>query len=119
MFILCSEFLTRMLGVQEELGTLHGIKISWSGSAVSHLLYANDLLIMCRAIRQKAHTVKKCFELYCDLSGQEANAEKSSIFFSKGTAAMERVETKNILDFKKMSKNSIYLGNSLLVSRYK
>lgn len=48
--------------------------------AVSHLIYADDILVMCRANSEKAFALKKCFKKYCDWSGQEINGEKSSIF---------------------------------------
>lgn len=47
LFIICAEFLTRMLGVQEEKGAIHGIKVSKNAPAITHLLYVDDLLIMC------------------------------------------------------------------------
>lgn len=70
LFILCSEFLTRMMGVHEAEGNLHGIKMSRGGPAISHLPYADDILIMCRANRQEAQIVKTCFDMYYELSGQ-------------------------------------------------
>lgn len=83
------------------------------------MLYSDDLLIMCIANRQEAQIVKNCFDLYCGFSGQEPNVEKSSIFFSKNIVGTERLETKNILGFKEMSKDSIYLGNFLILTENK
>ncbi|XP_060669823.1 uncharacterized protein LOC132800353 [Ziziphus jujuba] len=62
--ILCSEFLTRLLTREEKKGTLYGIKISKNAPAVSHLMYAYDLLIMCRAKPQEEAVVDECFKKY-------------------------------------------------------
>lgn len=72
---------------------------------------------MCRANKQKAKVVKDCFDSFCSMAGQEANAAKSSIFFPKNTAGAERMAIKNILDFKEMLSDSMYLSNNLILSR--
>lgn len=56
--------------------------MSRNASAISHLMYANDILIMCRAKNDEAMTVKLCFEKYCGWSGQDINKGKSNILFS-------------------------------------
>ncbi|KAH7542921.1 hypothetical protein FEM48_Zijuj02G0126500 [Ziziphus jujuba var. spinosa] len=43
---------------EEEQGGLHGIKIARIAPAVSHLMYADDLLIMCRADPKEASIIK-------------------------------------------------------------
>lgn len=89
LFILCSEFLTRLLLRKEEKGVLHGLKIDRNAPAVSHIMYADDLLIMGRSNVKEATIVNECFSRYCNWSGQEANLEKSSIYFSKNTRIQE------------------------------
>lgn len=48
--------------------------------------------------------MKTCFDTYCNLSGQEANKEKSGIFFSRSTTGSERMEIKSILGIKEMTR---------------
>lgn len=45
-------------------GNLHGIKISRNALAISHLMYADDLLVMCRENEQEARVVNNCMERY-------------------------------------------------------
>lgn len=85
LFILGSEVLSRMLGKKEVEGRLHGIKMDMNAPPVSHLMYAYDFLMMARVDRQKVEAFRKCFYTYCLWSGQEANVDKSNIFFSKYT----------------------------------
>lgn len=48
LFIICFEFLSRLIYNKEE-GKIHGIKVSQNAHPISHLMYADDLLIMCCA----------------------------------------------------------------------
>ena len=57
------------------------MKICPTAPTVSHLLCADDLLLACRASDQEAAFVMESFKKYCYWSGQEANLDKSSIFF--------------------------------------
>lgn len=49
LFILCSEFLSKLLNKEKTNGCLHSIKIDRGAPAINHLMYADDLLVMCRA----------------------------------------------------------------------
>lgn len=73
LFILCFEYLSRILRREEMDGNLHGIKVFREAPAISHLLYTNDLLMACRATDQEAAFAMKSFHKYCERSGQEAN----------------------------------------------
>lgn len=58
LFILCFEFLTRLLCGEEDKGGIYGIKVSRNAPAISHLMYADNLLVMCRANLEEAGAVK-------------------------------------------------------------
>lgn len=82
-------------------------------------MYADDLLIMCRVDPMEALAVSECFTTYCGWSGQQANAEKSNILFSKSTPQKDKKSIKDILGFKDMGPKAIYLGNSFIFGRNK
>lgn len=113
---MCSEFLTRLICLKKVKRGIHGIKVSQNVPAISHLMYANDLLAMCRANKDEASVIKKCFEKYCVWSGQKISSEKSSILFSKFTSKKYCMDIKEALSFKEMAHDSIYLGNVLVFS---
>lgn len=119
LFILCSEFLTTLLLKKEREGEIHGIKIDRNSPALSHIMYADDLIIMGRAKNAELVAFKECFETYCNWSGQQANSEKSSILFSKKLRPKEKRELKEILGFKTMRKDSVYLGYLFLLEKNK
>lgn len=100
LFILCSELLTRMLLRKEEKGCLHGIKVSCTVPSISHLMFANDLLVMSRAEKEYALAVKRSLDLFFRWSNQEANLNKSHILFSKNTGKEDRMAVKVYLGSK-------------------
>lgn len=53
---------------------------------------------------------------YINWIGQEANLNKFSILFSKNT---DNMAIKGLFGYKDMAKGSVYLGNTLLLSRNK
>lgn len=49
LFLLCSETLSRLLGKEETMGNIHVIKVSHGARAITHLMYADDLVVCFRA----------------------------------------------------------------------
>lgn len=111
-------FLRLLCGEEDKCG-IHEIKVSRNALAISHIMYADDLLIMCRANKEEAMAVNNCFEKYCEWSSQEINGRKSSILFSRFTDKRDIHAIKKIFGFKEMASDSIYLGNHLFSSRNK
>ena len=85
----------------------------------SHLLYADDILIACRANKENAITINKALEKFGGWSGQQINSEKSYILFSKNTKMIDRRAVKDVMGFKEMGDKSMYLGNNLVFGQKK
>lgn len=63
---------------------IHGIKIGRGAPAISHLLFADDLLFFCHAQLSEAEVIWDILQQYGAWSGQILNVRKSSISFSRG-----------------------------------
>lgn len=100
LFIIGSEVLSRLLHREELNQNFHGIKMDKSGPAVSHLLYADDLLVMSRVAKKETETFRRCFDIYCSWSGQEANLDKSNILFCKNSTHMDKRDILEATGFK-------------------
>jgi hypothetical protein len=84
-FILCAKALSSLLQQAGRVGELTGIPISRGDIPVSHLLFADDSLIFCRANRLEWGRVHALLSIYEKASGQKVNQEKTGVFFSKNT----------------------------------
>ena len=97
LFILCSDVLSRLLLQQEREGLIHGIKIARNAPPVSHLMFADDTILFCRANKEEAECLDACLEIYGKWSGQEINRQKSSIYISRNTAVDQKRRIKDTL----------------------
>ena len=83
LFIMGSEILSRLILREENRGLIHGIKISRLSLPISHLLFADELMIFTRAKNSEVESIKNCLNSYSSWYGQKVNFEQSAIFFSK------------------------------------
>ena len=83
LFILCTEVLSRLLLRHEGEGKLHGVSVGHGCPPISHLMFADDLMLFCRATATEVEVLKDCLETYKRWSSQCMNKEKSSIFGSR------------------------------------
>jgi hypothetical protein len=115
LFLLCAEGLSSLLRFEEEAGNILGVKVCRDAPAVSHLLFADDSLILMRADVENAESLRKVLEDYCAASSQLVSEAKSSIFFSPCTNTDTRAEVCSALNIMTESITDKYLGLPLLV----
>lgn len=82
---------------EESKGNIHGIKISCGAPIISHLMYADDLLIAGRANVIEAKSIDRILETCCNWSGQEVNYNKSHLFLSRKLSKDSKKSVKNVL----------------------
>ena len=92
LFLLCAEGLSAMLRRDESGENLRGISVSRGAPRVSHLVFADDCIVFCKASTEEGLNVTKILEDYKRESGQKLNREKTSLLFSKNT--IEEVKKK-------------------------
>ncbi len=72
-------------------GQITGVPFSVGGIWLSHLFFANDSLLFCRANFTEWVNLMDILKLYEKASSQKLNLAKTSIFFSKSTRAEFKV----------------------------
>ncbi|XP_057785445.1 uncharacterized protein LOC131002988 [Salvia miltiorrhiza] len=99
----------------------HLIPMSFSRSMnfPTHLLYADDVLLFCKASRRNAKKIKHILEYYASISGQVCSLEKSRIYFSKGVTTPMKRGISQVLGFTQGGDRVLYLGSPLFVGRPK
>jgi hypothetical protein len=81
LFLLCAEGFSALLSQAEQEGRLQGVKVCQRAPSMSHLLFADDSLILFRAKGEDAQELQRILDLYEESSGQMINKEKSAIMF--------------------------------------
>jgi hypothetical protein len=79
LFILAFKILSRLFLREELRGNLKGIRIAKNSPPISHLWFADDLIIFVRANSKEVAIVKSFLETYSAWSGQGINTRKSSM----------------------------------------
>lgn len=117
LFILGQEVLSRLLDRELRTKNISGIKASSHGPAITHVIYADDIILFSKATSKDAHNINAMLEKYCFWSRQSINKSKSRVFFSKHTHPSHRRHIKEILQLKNLKENVMYLGAPLILSR--
>jgi hypothetical protein len=115
LFLLVAEGLSSLLRGVESRGELQGVRVCGDAPTVSHLLFADDSLILMQADKENAEVLKNLLDRYCSNSGQKISDAKSSIFFSPNTDVDVKVEVCETLNIMTESLTDKYLGLPALV----
>ncbi|KAK8914037.1 hypothetical protein KSP39_PZI023674 [Platanthera zijinensis] len=105
-FILCSELLSCALQLQ---GHSIGISLSPAGPRISHLLYADDVLLVGAASSTALGAIRSTLEDYCNWTGQCINSSKSMVVFSKAMPSWKADWIARSLGFQRVTE-MLYLG---------
>lgn len=108
-----------MLRDEVGMGKIKGISVCKGAPQISHLLFADDCIIFCRATMDEANRVSKVLKDYEDVSGQKLNKEKTSLFFSKNTKRENKDEIKNLFGAQVIQQHEKYIGLPPMVGREK
>ncbi|CAL2279833.1 unnamed protein product [Prunus armeniaca] len=93
LFVLCIKKLSHVIYDAVSKNKWRPVKSSQSGPAISHLFFADDLVLFAEASASQAKIMKSCLDLFCSASGQVVNFDKSAIFYSPNTCKEVAKET--------------------------
>ncbi|XP_031096925.1 uncharacterized protein LOC116001176 [Ipomoea triloba] len=123
-FVLCMERLSQMITRSVSAGLWKGIRLSSSSPPLSHLCFADDLVLFSEVSSDQVAVIRDnleryCdasgvirdnLERYCDASGQKINYAKSQVYFSKNVAPAVASDFANRLNLAKTDNLGTYLG---------
>ncbi|XP_057811497.1 uncharacterized protein LOC131025722 [Salvia miltiorrhiza] len=118
-FGIAEDVLSCMFLKAVEDNCLTPMKMSRASVFPSHLLYADDILLFCKATTKNARMIRNILQRYGELSGQVCSQEKSHIFYAKGVPLSYQRQIGRILHFRVGQLPFIYLGAPLFVGRPK
>ena len=119
LFLLCTEGLNGLLNKAAHQGHIKGYSLCRNSLRLTHLLFADDSLLFCRATIEECNRVLDILDVYGKCSGQQINRSKTTIFFSKSTKVESRNQIKLALGVPEIIQYEKYLGLPLLVGRNK
>lgn len=77
---------------------------------ISHLLFADDLILFGRVDEKTAYAVRDTLDLFCSVSGQKINEEKSRLTFSPNTTQETKDLFQDTLNVRESENLGMYLG---------
>ncbi|CAL1374667.1 unnamed protein product [Linum trigynum] len=110
LFILMSNALSFLIDKAVDKGEIQGIKLNPNCPRISHCLFADDTVIFGKASVKEVDHIQRILMNYGGITGQEINADKSSIFFSKNTPDALKGIITNKLGFSPSICHDKYLG---------
>lgn len=117
LFVLCIERLFHLVNVAVEQKLWSPIQLSRGGPKLSHLAFADDLMLFAEASLDQADIMKTILGLFCESSGQKVSMEKTRIFFSKNVSREKKNELSDACGFQCTEDLGKYLGAPLIHHR--
>ncbi|XP_050281349.1 uncharacterized protein LOC126722235 [Quercus robur] len=97
LFLLVTEGLHALFEQAEGIGDIRGVSLCPTGPSVSHLLFADNSVVFCRATVSKCVKIQSILYQYEKASGQSINKGKTNIFFSSNTLSRTKEDVSTFL----------------------
>lgn len=109
-FNIAMNALSAALHLAEFNGELEGIQFARRGPKVTHLMYADDIVLFFKVSQDAMEIIKISLEEFFKLSGLALNHSKSTVVFSPNTPRSLKEDCINILGCQPSIKLGKYLG---------
>ncbi|XP_060969549.1 uncharacterized protein LOC133036814 [Cannabis sativa] len=119
LFLLCAEGFSSLLHQQERNNAIVGFKVARRAPPISHLLFANDSFLFCKASISSCNTIKEVLHLYERATGQKVNFQKSSLYFSPNVELRDQTLISDFMSIPVRSSFEKYLGLPQHIGRTK
>ncbi|KAK9992106.1 hypothetical protein SO802_027091 [Lithocarpus litseifolius] len=119
LFLLCAEGLSALIKKSMDMGEMEGITVCKGAPRLSHLFFADDSIIFCKATIEECNALQRILGIYEQASGQQLNRIKIALFFSKNTPDDIKEEIKTRFGAQVIQQHEKYLGLPSLVGKNK
>lgn len=110
LFLICAEGFSNLLNREEALSHFNGLRINMHCPSISHLFFADDSLVFCRASEKDCRCIEGILKSYEMALGQTINLDKSSFMTNKNVSDEKKKRFSDILEIKHSTFICQYLG---------
>ena len=98
---------------------IQGVAAARNGPKITHLFFADDSLLFCRAQRKDFQEIESILGKYEVASSQKVNMDKSALYFSSNTKGEDRGMIRQMLNIQAALEEDKYLGIPIMIERDK
>ncbi|XP_031124258.1 uncharacterized protein LOC116026974 [Ipomoea triloba] len=109
-FVRCMDKLSQMISHKVSFGDWKGVRMDSNGPIISHLCFADDMVLFTEATVDQVEHIRLCLEQFCAASGQKISYDKSQVFFSRNTDPRAAEDIATRLEVMKTDNLGRYLG---------
>lgn len=117
LFVLSLERLGHKIQQAVHEGSCKALPFGRQGPKISHLFFANDLVLVAEASMDQVGVIRDILDEFCAASGQKVNLGKSQVFFSDNVGAVQGTRLSGLLGIAETKDLGRYLGVPLLHHR--
>ncbi|XP_058733915.1 uncharacterized protein LOC131605592 [Vicia villosa] len=110
LFVLCMDKLSHLIEDAVTKKKWKAFQVGKDGVNISHLMFADDLLIFGEASEKQVSCMMEILKKFCSMSGQDISKEKSSILFSRNVARSVRSRLMSLSGLRETGGFDKYLG---------
>ncbi|XP_061354128.1 uncharacterized protein LOC133298795 [Gastrolobium bilobum] len=110
LLVLAMDKLTHIITTAVNGGLWKPMHVGKGGPKISHLAFADDLMLFMEASEDQIQTLFKCLKIFEEMSGQKLSVEKTSVYFSKNTSKEIMDKVVQFSGFKCVNNVRRYLG---------
>ena len=107
---MCMEMLSFFIEDKCSSQLWDSLKVSRSGIAFSHLMFADGLMLFTKADLKNCASIKDVLDSFCEMFGQKVSLAKSRVYFSPNVSPHTREELCEVLGFRSTPNLGNYLG---------
>ena len=116
-FVFCMECLSYLILQATKGQQWRGVKTSRVGPRITHIMFADDLLLCAEATPLQGQIVRSIMVEFCGISGQKINMDKSKFVYSQNVKSTVVKEISKIIGINETKNLGKYLGVPLFHSR--
>lgn len=116
-FVLCMEKLSQSIQRAVNQGRWKPIKLGRRGIPLSHLFFADDLILFGHSSDAQVEVITQTLSRFCEASGHQISLSKSKAYFSKNVPSQDRRRISRTLGIQETDSLGKYLGVPLINGR--